>query len=458
MYTDWSYQDSITCTVLFDYKLYRFDYQWTLSIYWENLTLCAYTAELLAMIMWFKLIQKYKLKNITIFTDNISLWWVLNWYFATKNVVMAKLLEYFKTVKNQFNVNIEKVSSKNNLADLKNTTFLMLKNEYHLDKDFFKNTNVNFIDISLQDFYQAYYKAKKWKNKRKDFLEIEMNLYEELNNLYKSVINKTYLISPYKCFVSNKRKYREIFMLWAKENIIQHFIIQKIWYLFEKSFIYDVWDHRLWKWIHKAHKRLRKFIRSCTNNYDFDGYFLKTDIKSFFYTVDRWILRKILFKKVKNEHLRYLLDQFLLLDVTKHFEFTNWTTWEDIQKLSKSLFKVKKWKWLPLGNVLSQFFSLVYLNELDQFVKHKLKIRYYLRYADDMVILAKNKKQLFYWKNEIKKFLKENLSLSLSKEKTYIWEIKNWIKWLGKIFFLYDKEKLLNYHYDNFEKNGTINK
>jgi len=242
-------------------------------------------------------------------------------------------------------------------------------------------------------------------------------------------------------------------MLDVEDIIVQHLILQKISYRFEKSFIYDSWNHRLGKWTHSSWERLKYFIRSSTNNFDNEVYFMKMDIKWFFFNVNRWILRKILFEKVKENYLRYLLDQFLLIEPTKHFEFINWTIINDVEKLKRSLFKVKTWKWLPLWNVISQFFAWVYLDKLDKFVKHKLKIKYYLRYADDIVILHQDKEQLKIWKQKIKDFLKKELDLTLSTHKTYIRHTKKWIRRLGKRFFRWNKEKLLSYHYKNFNQN-----
>ena len=457
IYVDWYYKDwMIISTVLYDYRLFKFCYEWLLQIEWINIRLSSYVAELMAVYMAFLIIEKNDLKNFTLFTDNVAIYWVLNGFFNTRDILTYRLLNYFKTVIKANNIKIEKIESSYNLADLNNAIFLPLKEEVLIDRQFFKKVKIEFVELTIEDLYQAYRKAKKGKTNRKDFLLFEQELNVNLEKLYNEIINKTYRIWTYKCFIKKQRKYREIFMLDVKDIIVQHLILLKIWDRFERSFIYDAWNHRIWKWIHWARKRLRYFIRSATNNFDRDVWYMKIDIKWFFFNVNRWILRRFLFEKVKEEWIRYLLDQFLLIEPTKYFKFINWTKFEDIKKLKRSLFKVKSWKWLPLWNVISQFFASVYLDKLDKFVKHKLKVKYYLRYSDDIVILHESKEKLKDWKQVIKKFLKEELDLTLSTHKTYIRHTKKWIRWLWKKFFRWNKEKLLFYHFRNFNKNINL--
>ncbi len=86
---------------------------------------------------------------------------------------------------------------------------------------------------------------------------------------------------------------------------------------------------------------------------------------------------------------------------------------------------------MPLGNLTSQFFANVYLNELDQFVKHKLKCKYYIRYVDDFVILHQSKQQLEIWKEQISKFLSEKLLIQLHPQKSRIIPLSKGIDFVG---------------------------
>lgn len=145
------------------------------------------------------------------------------------------------------------------------------------------------------------------------------------------------------------------------------------------------------------------------------GYALKADIRHYFDTVDHEILLNILHNKIKDQNVIWLIKQIL--------------------KNHKTMIPKKG---MPLGNLTSQFFANVYLNELDYFVKHKLKVKYYIRYVDDFVILHRDKKTLERWKNKIDFFLKEDLKLELHPEKSKIIPLKNGITLLGfRLFYHY---------------------
>ena len=94
-------------------------------------------------------------------------------------------------------------------------------------------------------------------------------------------------------------------------------------------------------------------------------------------------------------------------------------------------------KGMPLGNLTSQFFANIYLNELDYFVKHQLKVKYYIRYVDDFVILHKSKLQLGKWKKEIDNFLKRELKIELHPQKSRIILLSKGIDFVGFRNFYY---------------------
>ena len=156
-------------------------------------------------------------------------------------------------------------------------------------------------------------------------------------------------------------------------------------------------------------------VKNALNNNMIEGYVLKADIKHYFEEVNHEILMNILKKKINDEKALLLIDKIL-----KNFG-------------SKVL-----GKGMPLGNLTSQFFANVYLNELDYFVKHELKSKYYIRYVDDFVILHRNKKRLNYFKKRIKEFLERKLKLKLHPEKSQILALRNGIAFLGyRIFYHY---------------------
>jgi retron-type reverse transcriptase len=157
-------------------------------------------------------------------------------------------------------------------------------------------------------------------------------------------------------------------------------------------------------------------IKNAINNNQIKGYCLKADIKSYFDNVNHEILIKIIEKKVKDEK------------VTKI-----------IRKILENFNCKKEGQGMPLGNLTSQFFANVYLNELDYFVKHKMKAKYYIRYVDDFVILHRSKKRLEYFKIGIEEFLIKELKLNLHPAKSKILALRNGITFLGYIIFYHYK-------------------
>lgn len=151
---------------------------------------------------------------------------------------------------------------------------------------------------------------------------------------------------------------------------------------------------------------------------------MKADIKHYFEEVDHGVLLNIILRKIKDEKVIWLIKQILShLPLSKLGERTS----------------LESKKGMPLGNLTSQFFANVYPNELDYFVKHKLKAKYYLRYVDDFVILHESKEKLKLWKKEINNFLESTLRLELHSDKSRIISLSKCIDFVGFRTFYYHK-------------------
>jgi len=159
------------------------------------------------------------------------------------------------------------------------------------------------------------------------------------------------------------------------------------------------------------------------------------DIKSFFTSIDQDILYGLLTKKIKNEEVLWLAKVIIFHDCAHDIlpKIQSQPSLFDKLPKDKSLFTVKKGKGLPIGNLTSQFFANVYMNELDQYVKHTLKVKYYLRYVDDFIILDLDRKKLEYLQCEINKFLREKLSLIAHPGKQFIRTVSSGIDFVGYI-------------------------
>ncbi len=160
---------------------------------------------------------------------------------------------------------------------------------------------------------------------------------------------------------------------------------------------------------------------------------MQLDIKNFFMSIDKDILYEQITAKVKDEKVLNLASKLIFHDCTDDYVLKGDRNYIDKISPQKSLFFTGRKKGLPIGNLTSQFFANVYLNELDQFVKHRMKCRYYLRYCDDFVLLSDSRTELLKWKDEIKTFIKERLGLSLNEKRQSLQPVTNGINFLGYI-------------------------
>ena len=264
----------------------------------------------------------------------------------------------------------------------------------------------NFNDlISIENLFQAWGEFKKGKRKRKDVQIFERNLEDNLFELYKKLVNKTYRHGTYYAFYVHDPKRRHIHKATVQDRVTHHLLYKYLYELFDKTFIFDSYSCRLGKGTHRSVNRLEKFTRVVSKNYTKPCWALKLDIKKFFASVDHQILKKLLRKRVLDKEILWLLD-------------------EVIDSFPGGI---------PLGNLTSQVFANIYMNELDQFMKHNLQVKYYMRYADDFLILRNNKNDLNHSIKPTEQFLNQQLKLELHPKKI-IFRNLNWgIDFLGYI-------------------------
>ena len=271
---------------------------------------------------------------------------------------------------------------------------------------------------SIKNLNLAFKKAREDKTSLPYVVKFEENLEEELKELNKELFLLSYQPLFLKRFIIRDPKTRIIHASAFRDRVVYHAICNILEPIFDKIFIHDSYASRKNKGTHKAVERFGKFKRKVSNNgklvknhYDknnITGYALKADIKHYFENVDHEILLNIIKSKIKDEKVILLIKKIL----------DNFDT------------KIKN-KGMPLGNLTSQFFANIYLNELDYFVKHKLKAKYYIRYVDDFVLLHSSKSQLQKWKYEIENFLKKELELELHKEKSRIISLSKGVDFVG---------------------------
>ncbi len=255
------------------------------------------------------------------------------------------------------------------------------------------------------------------KRKRKDVAEFSLHFMDNIIALQKELLNKTYKHGEYQAFKINDPKPRDIHKASVRDRLVHHAIYRILYPYFDQKFVSDSFSCRKCKGTHKAINRFREFSYKVGKNNTKTCRILKCDIKKFFANIDHEILKNILAKHISDKSALWLLAQIIDSFNTK-------------EKIGIGL---------PLGNLTSQLFVNIYMNEFDQFVKHKLKAKYYIRYCDDFVILSENYDLLENMIKEIKKFLKEKLKLELHPEKISIKTIASGVDFLGYVLFPYHR-------------------
>jgi RNA-directed DNA polymerase len=226
---------------------------------------------------------------------------------------------------------------------------------------------------------------------------------------------------------------REIFAATFRDRVVHHLLYNFLEPIFEPKFIDQSYACRENKGTHQSLKDLQKYLGKITHNYRQKVYFMHLDIKGFFMALKKDILFELISKQVKNPEFLWLAKIIVFNDPLKNFTVKGNLSLFDKIPVHRSLFHVPRNQGLPIGNLTSQFFANIYLNELDQFAKHQLKIKYYMRYVDDFLILHTDKNQLKQWRNQIIHFLKQRLELNLNLQKQIIQTNDRGINWLGYI-------------------------
>ena len=280
--------------------------------------------------------------------------------------------------------------------------------------------------ISLENLLEAWKEFEKGKKNRKDVQEFSMNLMDNIFSLHQDLLNHTYKHGGYQAFKINDPKPRDIHKAKVRDRLLHHAIYRKLYPFFDKTFISDSYSCRINKGTHKAIEKFRKYFNKVSQNNTKTCYVLKCDIKKFFASIDHEILISILKEHIPDENILWLL-----VEIIESFHIS--------KPLPSPPLEKGRGIGLPLGNLTSQLFVNIYMNKFDQFVKHKLKAEYYIRYADDFVFLSQDRKWLEDLIPRVGKFLGDELKLKLHPNKVYIKTFSSGVDFLGIINFPHHK-------------------
>jgi hypothetical protein len=291
----------------------------------------------------------------------------------------------------------------------------------------------------LLAIFRAYFDARKNKRSTANALAFEKKYEKRLFKLYEEIMDREYTIGQNICFIVNKPVKREVFAADFRDRVVHHLIFNYINPIFEKHFIKDSYSCRIGKGTSGGVRRVNHFIRSCSENYQKDCWILKLDIKGYFMAIDKnTIYTKIesRLQAVKNpdfdlDVLLYLIRTVIFHDPTKNCRVKGKREdWVGLPK-SKSLFFVPHGKGFPIGNLTSQLFGNIYLDDFDHFVREKLGIRRYGRYVDDMVFVHSDREFLKSVISKARDYLRDELDLELHPKKIYLQHFEKGVGFLG---------------------------
>lgn len=268
--------------------------------------------------------------------------------------------------------------------------------------------------ISSENLLLAWKEFIVGKKSRQDVQEFQRNLMTNIISLHQDLVNKTYKHSQYEAFKISDPKPRDIHKASVRDRLLHHAIYRVLYPFFDRTFIADSYSCRVNKGTHKAINRFRKFAYQVSKNHTKTCWVLKCDIRKFFANIDHEILKNILSKADFDKDTLWLLYQVI----------NSFSARSCLAEVG-----------LPLGNLTSQLLVNIYMNEFDQFMKHKIKTKYYIRYADDFVILSEDKKWLEGILLKIKDFLENELNLCLHPNKVSITTIASGVDFLGWVLF-----------------------
>ncbi|MBI4092898.1 MAG: group II intron reverse transcriptase domain-containing protein [Candidatus Kerfeldbacteria bacterium] len=265
--------------------------------------------------------------------------------------------------------------------------------------------------ISMENLLEAWQEFRVGKRGRHDVQGFEMRLMQNIFSLHRDLRSKTYQHSTYESFNISDPKPRNIHKASVRDRLLHHAVYRMLYPFFDRTFIADSYSCRLNKGTHKALRRFRMMTYQVSKNNTKTCWVLQCDIKKFFASINQRVLLDILSQYISDQRILTLLRNII------------------------ESFSMSAGTGLPLGNLTSQLLVNVYMNEFDQFVKHKLKAKYYIRYADDFVLISDDRDWLMNLIPQIREFLTEKLRLTLHPNKVSVKTLASGVDFLGWVHF-----------------------
>ena len=264
---------------------------------------------------------------------------------------------------------------------------------------------------SVENLLEAWKEFVKGKRGKQDVQEFSSRLMDNILSLHHDLVNYAYRHGGYQAFKICDPKPRDIHKASVRDRLLHHALYRRLYPFFDRIFIADSYSCRFGKGTHKALNRFREFGGKVSRNHTRTCWVLKCDIRKFFASIHHETLLCILDLYISDKRIVWLLRTII------------------------ESFSTKPGTGLPLGNLTSQLLVNIYMNEFDQFVKHALKAKYYIRYADDFVIFSESRAWLEGLIPRIRQFLDARLKLTLHPKKVFIKTVASGVDFLGWVQF-----------------------
>lgn len=269
------------------------------------------------------------------------------------------------------------------------------------------------IDLNLKNIWKSWFEFRKGKRVSNELHTFQYALEKNLQKLFEDLNNGTYAHGGYRKFIVCDNKRREISVASIRDRVVHRLVYDFLEKIYDKTFIYDAWSCRKNKGLLGAIKRANYFLkRSSTHTHTARSHFSalwKGDVRKFFDSIDQEVLLKILSLRIKDSTTFNLLKEI----IASYSTVIN-------QRVG-----------MPIGNLTSQIFANIYLNELDHFVKHHLKPQAYLRYGDDFLLIESDMEKLKFFRIRTVNFLERQLKLEINPKTDKILKYSQGLKYLG---------------------------
>ncbi|MDR3414187.1 MAG: RNA-directed DNA polymerase [Formivibrio sp.] len=285
----------------------------------------------------------------------------------------------------------------------------------------------------FSDLVQAYFDCRRTKRNSRSALAFEQNLERNLIELNTALRAGAYQPGRSICFVVTHPKPREVWAAEFRDRIVHHLFYNHVSPSIEARFIADSCACIKGRGTLYAAQRLESKIRSITQNWQQPAHYLKLDLANFFVSIDKRILRKQLAAHISDPWWLSLAETILLHDPRQNYDLRCSPELLDLVPHHKRLTNQPEHLGLPIGNLSSQFFANVYLNDLDQFAKHHIGAKHYVRYVDDFILLHQSPQWLNAAHARIAEFLPATLGAQLNHKKTILQPVDRGVDFIGQV-------------------------